>query len=43
MWGKVLLVGVVLLAGCNMGEEQLSIETQQDLDSGESAGSENTQ
>ncbi len=43
MWRKVLLVGVVLLAGCSMGEEQVSIETQLDLDSEESAGSKITQ
>ena len=43
MWRKVLLVGVVLLAGCSMGEEKVSIETQRDLDSGESVGSEITQ
>ena len=40
MWRKVLLVGVMLLAGCSMGEEQVSIENQRDLDSGDSAGSE---
>ncbi len=42
MWRKALLVGVVLLAGCSMGKEQVSIETQRNLDSGKSAGSENT-
>lgn len=43
MWRKILLVFVILLVGCSMGDEEVSIESQQDLISKDNAEPVNTQ
>ena len=43
MWRKLLLVVVVLLVGCTIGDERVSGEPAQDLSSGESPDSDDTQ
>jgi len=43
MWHKILLVLVILLVGCTMGDEEVTIESQQDLISKDNAEPVNTQ
>jgi len=43
MWHKILLVLVILLVGCTMGDEEVSIESQQDLFLKDNAEPVNTQ